>query len=133
MEQLLLRLALSAGFLSAAASRLGLWGSHSSGWDKFVSYTAQVCAWAPASAVSFLAITATALEVLLALLLLAGFMTKWAAIGTAILTLLFAVSMTYSQGIKEPLDYSVFVFSAAGLLLSTVKDYSWSLDHLLKN
>jgi hypothetical protein len=38
----LLRIALAAGFLSAVSSRLNLWGAQSSGWSKFVRYTAEV-------------------------------------------------------------------------------------------
>ncbi|WP_236716891.1 hypothetical protein [Elizabethkingia anophelis] len=38
----LLRIALAVGFLSAVSSRLNLWGVQSSGWSKFVRYTAEV-------------------------------------------------------------------------------------------
>ena len=131
MQQLLLRLALSATFLSAVASRLGLWGARSSGWKGFLDYTAQTCSWAPTGWIPFLAVTATTLEVVLALLLFVGYQTAWAALGSAALTFLFAVSMAYSFGLKEPLDYSVFVFSAAALLLSSLKDFPWSIDQLL--
>lgn len=131
MQQLLLRLALSATFLSAVASRLGLWGARSSGWKGFLEYTAQTCSWAPAGWIPFLAIAATTLEVVLALLLFVGYQTTWAALGSAALTFLFALSMAWSFGLKEPLDYSVFVFSAAALLLASLKDFPWSIDQLL--
>jgi putative oxidoreductase len=131
MQQLLLRLALSATFLSAVASRLGLWGARSSGWKSFLDYTAQTCAWAPTGWIPFLAVTATALEITFALLLFFGYQTAWAALGSAVLTLLFALSMAWSFGAKEPLDYSVFVFSAAALVLASLKDYPWSIDQLL--
>jgi putative oxidoreductase len=45
--------------------------------------------------------------------------------------LLFAFAMTYSFGIKEPLDYSVFAFSAGAFLLATIPYYKWSIDQLL--
>ncbi|MBT1690766.1 DoxX family membrane protein [Dawidia soli] len=131
MQQLLLRLALSATFLSAVASRLSLWGARSGGWKNFLDYTAQTCSWAPAGWIPFLAVTATALEITFALLLFVGYQTPWAALGSAVLTFLFAVSMAYSFGLKEPLDYSVFVFSAAALLLASLKDFPWSIDQLL--
>jgi putative oxidoreductase len=131
MQQLLLRLALSATFLSAVASRLGLWGERSSGWKGFLDYTAQTCSWAPAGWIPFLAAIATTLEVVLALLLFVGYQTAWAALGSAALTCLFALSMAWSFGLKEPLDYSVFVFSAAALLLASLKDFPWSIDQLL--
>jgi hypothetical protein len=51
--------------------------------------------------------------------------------GASLLTLLFALAMTYSFGIKEPLGYSVFVFSTGAFLLATMPYYKWSLDQLL--
>jgi uncharacterized membrane protein YphA (DoxX/SURF4 family) len=129
MKQLLLRMALSATFLSAVASRLGFWGGKSGGWKAFIEYTSEVCAWAPNTIVPFLSVSATLLETVFALLLLIGYKTKWAAMGASILTLFFALSMTCSMGVKEPLDYSVFVFSAAALLLSEAKEYKWSMDN----
>lgn len=53
------------------------------------------------------------------------------AFGSAILTLLFAIDMTYSFGIKEPLDYSVSAFSVSAFLLATFPNYKWSLDQFL--
>ena len=42
----------------------------------------------------------------------------WTALASAVLLALFAVAMTISFGVKEPLDYSVFSASAAALLLA---------------
>jgi putative oxidoreductase len=131
---LLLRLALAFGFLSAVASRLSLWGQHSSGWENFLTYAQQVNSFASENTAWVLAVTSTILETVFALLLLIGYKTRFAAIGTALLTLLFALAMTYSFGIKEPLDYSVFVVCAATFLLSTMPQYRWSIDDfILKN
>ncbi len=127
----LLRLALAAGFLSSIASRLGFWGQQSSGWENFLSYTAEVNSYAPASFVPFLAIAATILETGFGILLLIGLKTLYAAIGSGFLTLLFALAMSYSSGVKSPLDYSVFVFSASAFLLATVTQYRWSIDEKL--
>lgn len=130
----LLRIALATGFLSAVFSRLGFWGSYSSGWSNFLAYAEKVNSFAPKSFIPVIAITATIAETLLALLLLIGYQTRKAAAGTAMLTFLFALAMAYSFGPKEPLDYSVFPFSMAAFLLSTVTEYRWSLDKtLLKN
>jgi putative oxidoreductase len=63
---------------------------------------------------------------------LIGYKIRWAAIGASILTLLFALTMAYSFGLKEPLDYSVFAFSASAFLLSTVTDYPLSIDEKIK-
>jgi putative oxidoreductase len=129
---LLLRFALAFGFLSAVASRLSLWGQHSSGWKSFLTYAGQVNSFASESVVLFFAVTSTVLETLFALMLIIGFRTKFASLGTAILTFLFALAMTYSFGIKEPLDYSVFVVSASAFLLASVSQYRWSIDELMQ-
>ena len=118
---ILMRIALATGFLSAVGSRLSLWGSHSSGWAGYLDYTKSVNSFAPGS-----------LESGLAILLLIGYKTRWAALGASILTLLFALAMAYSFGLKEPLDYSVFAFSASAFLLSTVSDYPLSIDQKIK-
>lgn len=128
---LLLRISLAASLLSAVASRVDLWGIHSSGWDNFLQYTAQVNSFLPKQVVPLLAVISTILESSFGLMLLTGFKTKFAAIGAALLTLLFALAMSVSFGIKEPLDYSVFAFSAGALLLSTAAEYPWSLDKII--
>jgi putative oxidoreductase len=129
---IIMRFALASGFLSAVASRLSLWGSHSSGWSAFLDYTKSVNSYAPASVVPVLAVMSTILETTFAILLLIGYKTRWAALGTSVLTLLFALSMAYSFGLKEPLDYSVFAFSASAFLLSTIPDYPLSIDQKIK-
>lgn len=128
---LLLRCALGIGFLSAVASRLGFWGKHSSGWSSFMKYAEQVNSFAPRPLIPTLAITATALEAIFGIMLLIGFKTTSAALGSALLSLIFAVAMAYSFGLKEPLDYSVFVFSAGAFLLATLSADKWSVDQLI--
>ncbi|UGU16777.1 DoxX family protein [Sinomicrobium kalidii] len=128
----LLRLALAATFLSAVFSRLGLWGSKSSGWEGFLEYTAQVNSFAPAGMIPFLAVSATVLETTFGILLLIGYKVRYVAYGAAVLTLFFALAMGYSFGIKDPLDYSVFVDSAAAFLLANVASSGrWSADEYL--
>ncbi|WP_268846948.1 DoxX family membrane protein [Flavobacterium aestivum] len=131
IASLLLRLALASGFLSAVASRLNLWGNQSSGWQNFLSYTEQVNSFVPKAFISPLAVTSTVLELLLGILLLVGYKTRYVASFAAILTLLFALAMTFSFGVKEPLDYSVFVFSAAAYLLANFPTNKWSINQLL--
>ena len=130
IASLFLRIALSAGFLSAVASRLGWWGIHSSGWENFLVYTAQVNSFVPRHLVPVLAVTSTLIESILGIMLLIGCRTTIAAIGTFVLTLTFALAMSISFGVKEPLDYSVFVCSASGLLLATLPHHRWSIDTL---
>ena len=129
----LLRIALAIGFLSATASRLNLWGNHSSGWKNFVNYTAEVNSFLPPSLAPSIATLSTIAEISLGILLLIGYQVSKTAWCASILTLLFAVAMGISFGCKEPLDYSVFAFSAGAFLLSTFPYYSWSMDQLLKS
>ncbi|AKK71621.1 DoxX protein [Chryseobacterium gallinarum] len=129
----LLRITLAFGFLSAVASRLNLWGTHSSGWKQFVDYTAETNSFFPSSWASSIAIFSTAAELSIGIFLLLGYQVKKTALCASILTLLFAVAMSISYGIKEPLDYSVFTFSAGAFLLSTFSNYPWSLDNLYNN
>ncbi|MDO1451102.1 DoxX family membrane protein [Rhodocytophaga aerolata] len=139
ISSLLLRVATAANFLSPVADRFGLWGQAGQpgvawgNWQNFVTYTGQVNSFAPQSLVPLLAIAATVLEVILALLLLVGFQTRVAALGSAFLTLLFALAMSYSFGIKAPLDYAVFVDCSSAFLLATLPRYRWSLDEWLRN
>ncbi|MDQ6530289.1 DoxX family protein [Flavobacterium sp. LHD-85] len=128
---LLLRIAMAIGFLSAVSSRLGLLGKQSSGWKNFLAYAESVNSFLPKSFIPSIAIISTFLESLFAVLLLIGYQTRKTALGASILTFLFALAMTYSFGIKDPLDYSVFVFSMGAFLLATVEKYRWSLDEYL--
>lgn len=128
---LLLRLATAVNFLSPVAARLGWWGHGN--WTKFLTYAATVNSFAPPALVPTLAVTATVLEATFALCLLAGFQTRLVALGASGLTLLFALAMSYSVGLKEALDYSVFVDSASALLLATMPEDRWSFDRLLRS
>ena len=79
--------------------------------------------WFPEASIPVLAVLATAAEVLFALCLLLG----------GFLLLLFALSMSFSIGIKAPLDYSVFTASAAAFALSLLKDKFLEIDSLIAN
>ncbi|MDF1613284.1 DoxX family protein [Stygiobacter electus] len=124
----LVRFSMGITFLSAVASRFSLWGDKSSGWDAFLLYAAEVNSFIPDVFVPFLALTATILESVFGILLIIGYKTRWAAFGSAGLTLMFALAMAYSFGFKSPLDYSVFVDSAASFLLFTSPYYKWTID-----
>lgn len=128
------RLALAAGFLSAVFDRFGIWGPGGAdgvAWGDFATFTtyaAKINPWAPAALMPAIAWTATLAEVALALLLIAGYRTRWAAFGSGVLLLLFALGMTAGTGVKSALDASVFAASAAGFLLSTRTRFPLSLD-----
>lgn len=114
------RLALGAAFLSAVASRFGLWSGQPAGerFAAFERYTAEVNAFLPAFTIPFLARAATVAEVLLGVGLLVGARLRWVAAGSALLLALFGTAMAVSSGLKSPLDASVFSASAGALLLA---------------
>lgn len=133
IPQLFLRLAISVTMLSAGADRFGFWGDNSAwgNWENFEKYTRQLTFFLPETLSTFSAYTATFLEILFPLMLILGFKTKIAAFGTGILLLVFALSMTLALGVKAPLDYSVWVGSAAAFLLATLDKFSFSMDEFL--
>lgn len=118
-----LRISLSAGFLSAVADRFGMWPKAISvwgDWQNFAAYTKSLNPYAPDGLVSFMAYTATGLEIVLGILLLTHFKTTLVAKVSCALLLLFALSMTFSNSIKAAFDYSVFTAAAAALALATI-------------
>lgn len=131
--QLFLRLAISVTMLSAVADRFGFWGDNSAwgNWENFEKYTRQLTFFLPETLSTFSAYAATFLEILFPLMLILGFKTKIAAYGTGILLLVFALSMSIALGIKAPLDYSVWIGSAAAFLLATLDKFSFSIDEFL--
>jgi len=131
--QLFLRLAIAVSMLSAVADRFGFWGKNSAwgNWGNFEKYTQQLTFFLPESLGTFSAYAATCLEILFPLMLILGFKTKIAAYGTGFLLFIFALSMTIALGIKAPLDYSVWIGSAAAFLLAVQEKYSFTIDNLI--
>ena len=134
------RLAIAAGFLSAVADRFGGWGPAGTpgvawgNWAPFVAYTGKLTDWlvTDPGLTQTMAVAATALETGLGLLLLVGYQTRYAALGSGLLLLSFAVSMTISGGSpKQAFDYSVYAACAAAFLLATMPRYPFSVDQLL--
>jgi uncharacterized membrane protein YphA (DoxX/SURF4 family) len=114
------RLALGASFLDGIADRFGLYHGRNVGYGNFqgfLNYTAKVNSFMPASTIPFLGWSATFFEFTFGVLLILGLWTRWVALGSAALLLLFGTAMAISFGIKSPLDYSVFSASACSLLL----------------
>lgn len=124
--QWFLRLGLAAGFLSAVADRVGLWGPPGAAgvawgeWSAFVNYVAALNWFAPAPLIPALAWAATLAETLLALGLLVGWKLRWSALASGLLLLSFAVTMTIAEGVKSPLDSSVFVAAGGAFLLAAI-------------
>jgi len=132
--KLFLRLAISIGFLSAVADRFGMWGKENSAWgtwDSFLEYTQLLNPWIPKSLIPTMGIIATVAEITFAVFLLIGFKTELFAKLSGFLLLIFAISMTFSTGIKGAFDYSVFTASAGAFALSLMKDKYLELDNLI--
>lgn len=131
---LYLRIAIAVAYLWEIADRLGLLGRHGQphvgwgDWSHFVAYTRQVVSFVPAGWVPALAVMATLGEGAFGLMLLLGLFTRYAAIGSGLLSLCFALAMAISFGIESPLGYSVFTLSAASFLLSTLPYHAYSID-----
>lgn len=134
--KIFLRLSLSIGFLSAVADRFGLWSKENSAWgnwDNFLKYTGQINPFVPERLIEPLGIVATAAEIVFAVFLIVGFKTELFAKLSACLLLLFALSMSFSIGVKSALDYSVFTAAGAAFALANMKDKYMELDLILKN
>lgn len=123
---LYLRWSLGLTFLSACADRFGLWGPHGSryaawgDWPHFVAYAATLNWFLPGWLQSPVAWIATLAELSFGIALILGVYLREAAYGSAVLLALFALTMTFSLGIKAPLNYSVFVDVGAAWLLGSV-------------
>jgi len=81
-----------------------------------------VLAFMPASSIPLFAWAATTAEVLLGLALLLGVWPRRVALASALLLATFGTAMAVSQGLKSPLDYSVFSACACALLLARAHD-----------
>jgi uncharacterized membrane protein YphA (DoxX/SURF4 family) len=129
-----LRLALGGGFLSAVADRFGLWGptgTKNVAWGDFAhftQYTGQVNPWAPAALIPTLARVSTGAELVLGAALILGLFTRWAALLSGILLLLFAGGMSIGTRLKAALDASVFSAAAAAFALVVLGAGPWSVD-----
>lgn len=131
--KLFLRLSLAAAFLSAVADRFGLWTKDFSvwgNWENFVAYTQLINPWFPNFLIPAIGIFVTAAEIIFSICLLLGFKTELFAKLCGVLLLIFAISMTFSTGIKSAFDYSVFTASGAAFALSFLKEKYLELDNI---
>ncbi len=132
--KLFLRLAISIGFLSAVADRFGMWNKEVlvwGNWNSFLEYTQIINPWVPNSLIPTIGIIATTAEIVFAISLIIGFKTELFAKLSGFLLLLFALSMTFSTGIKGVFDFSVFSASAGAFALSLMKEKYLELDNLI--
>ena len=114
------RIALGTAFLSAVASRFGLWDrtldlKH---FANFMEYAAEVNSFMPKASIPYLAWGATVCETSFGILLILGLWPRWVSLGSAVLLAMFGTAMAISFGLKSPMDYSVFSASGAAVLLA---------------
>jgi uncharacterized membrane protein YphA (DoxX/SURF4 family) len=134
---LLLRVGLGVGFLSAVADRFGLWGAFGQpnvewgNFSRFLEYTHTLNWYLPAGMIAPLGVAATVAEILLGLLLLAGWYTRAAALLSGVLLMIFGLAMTLALGVKAPLNYAVLTGIGGALLLATRERFPFSVDGLL--
>lgn len=131
--KLFLRFGIAGSFLSAVADRFGIWNYNLvwGNWESFVEYTQMINPWLSDPLIQVAAIAATVLEVVFAICLIIGFKTEFIAKLSGILLLLFALSMSFSSGIKAAFDFSVFTASGAAFALSLIKEKFMEVDSLL--
>ena len=137
IPQLLLRIALGTGFLVTVSDRLGFLGSMGpankniewGNWDNFINYTGTLMPFLDKPIVNIMGGIATIAETVIGILLITGFKTRQAAIGSCLLTLTFALAMSIFLGIKAPINFAVFPVCTASLLLATIPVYEWSIDN----
>lgn len=131
--QLFMRVALGIGFFWPVCDRFGILGTAESGsatwgnWNNFVAYAHSLLPFLSATMTNAAAVIATVAEVILGLCLILGFHTRTMAIGSALLTLIFAICMALFISPGAPLNYPVLVFTAASILLSVVPHYKWEI------
>lgn len=132
-----LRLALGIGFLLPVLDRLGWLGLPGTGtvnwgdWKHFTDYTHSLVPYVSRPMADALGGLATVAETVLGICLIVGYQLRYAALGAAVLTFTFGICMATAAGIAAPFNYPVFVFTGAGLVLSEVKHFTWSIDCLL--
>ncbi|PIF46460.1 DoxX-like protein [Chryseobacterium sp. 52] len=135
--QILLRLALGAGFLLPVMDRLGVLGPPGSGptwgdWKHFVDYTNILIPFVNRPIANFMGILVTVAEVVFGILLIVGFRIKEASVGAGILTLCLGMCMGIFVSISAPFNYPVFVFTGRALVLSGLNHYNWSIDNYIR-
>jgi len=131
---LFLRITLAITILAFVADKLG-YLAQAGIWSDWDTYTKQVQAalpFIPQGISEKLAIVATLLEIILALMLLFGVKVRWAAIGTGIYTLLVAIVVGYGVSVIAALNYSLLVISAASFLLACCPIYKFTLHGIKK-
>src|SRR5690349_4565222 len=95
------RIAVGGAFLSAVASRFGLWDKTLDlrQFARFIEYTAEVNSFLPRTVIPLVAVLATICETSLGILLIVGLWPRWVSLGSAVLLAMFGTAMAISFGI----------------------------------
>ena len=94
----------------------------------FLPRDSQAQSMVPTGCLPLLGVVVTIAEAGLGILLILGFATRMSALLTGMMTLAFGSTMTFVLGVHAPLNYSVFVFSAASFLLASQAPDALSID-----
>jgi putative oxidoreductase len=105
------------------------WGN----FHNFLLYTAKLNPWCRGACLPLLGVVVTIAEAGLGILLILGFSTRVAGMLTGMITLAFAAAMIFVLGVYAPLNYSVFVFSAASFLLASQEPDKLSIDNFYES
>ena len=137
IAQLFLRFALGIGFIIPVIDRFGVFGAPGSpgvawgDWKHFFDNTNMLIPYVSRGVAEAMGILATIAEGIFGICLITGFKIKQIALGAALLTMMFGLSMAFFVNIKAPFNYPVFVFTGAALVLSGIGQYKWSIDELI--
>ncbi len=138
IPQLLLRFALGITFLTPVLDRLGFLGSLGTGniewgnWGNFIDYTSTLMPYFDRSVTNIMGGIATVGELIIAIFLIIGFKTKYAAMGSCLITFIFILFMTTTVGIQKPINFGVFTATTSSFLLSRISIYQWSIDSIFE-
>jgi len=138
VPQLFMRGALGITFLTPVLDRLGILGPFGTGniewgnWENFINYTSTLMPYLDRPVTNIMGGIATVGEFLIAIFLIIGFKTKYAALGSCLITLTFILFMATSVGIQKPINFGVFTATTASFLLSRLSAYKWSIDSLIE-
>jgi len=96
-------------FLGPAGEMGVVWGN----FESFLEYTASLNPWFPRSISDILGYIVTVLEVILALLLISGIRLKETSLISLLLLVVFTLSMTFSIGFINAIDFIAFTLVLA--------------------
>jgi uncharacterized membrane protein YphA (DoxX/SURF4 family) len=124
------RVVIGLAFCLSVCDRFGLFGKNGApgiSWgdfSHFVAYTRQVNSFLPGAWAPVLAWLATVCETTLGILLVSGFVARWAEFAATLLLLLFGSAMVISLGFASQFYYAVFVLACGAFYLHTLDQRS---------